>query len=254
MYGYLIAGVGVLLALYVAARLFASANPASLARGLRVTLIVLALAAALFVLVRGLPALAALLGGIAALAWRSRGLLRWLPLFGLARHAARAARAAGHGPSAASGAGGAGASAVETAWLTMELDHVSGDIDGTVRQGPFAGRRLGELGGDELYALWLAVRGDAQSLRLLETFLDRGGEDWRARFDERARAEGSGAAGGGAMTREEALSILGLAAGAGTDEIKDAHRTLMKKLHPDHGGSDYFAAKLNAAKALLLGE
>ncbi len=251
MYLYLLAGVGLLLALYVLGRLFASANPASLARGLRVALIALAVLLGILVLARGLPGFAALLGAVAAFIWKSGSLFRLLSLLSLWR----TARAAAQGPGAAAASSGPGASTVDTDWFAMELDHTTGGIDGTVRLGPSAGKRLGDLSSEELYALWRAVRSDdPQSLRLLETFLDRSGGDWRGAFEARARAEGEGAAPAGAMTREEALSVLGLAPGASADQIKDAHRNLMKKLHPDHGGSDYFAAKLNQAKAILLGE
>jgi hypothetical protein len=143
-------------------------------------------------------------------------------------------------------------SAVETDYLRMRLDHDSGTMSGTVRRGAFQGRDVGELSRDELIALWRECRAeDEQGASLLEAYLDRVMPDWR-----QARRQGAGdaraAAGADAMTAEEALAILGLSPGASADEIRDAHRRLMLKLHPDHGGSTYLAAKLNRAREVLL--
>jgi curved DNA-binding protein CbpA len=54
------------------------------------------------------------------------------------------------------------------------------------------------------------------------------------------------------MSVEEAYAILGLTPGADREAIKEAHRRLMVKLHPDHGGSDYLATKINRARDVLL--
>jgi DnaJ-domain-containing protein 1 len=108
--------------------------------------------------------------------------------------------------------------------------------------------------------LELYRREDGQSAALLEAYLDRTqGADWRRSDDGGAgpggRREGNQAASeGGKMNRDEALAVLGLAPGADEATIRDAHRRLMQRLHPDRGGSDYLAAKLNEAKRVLLGD
>jgi len=58
----------------------------------------------------------------------------------------------------------------------------------------------------------------------------------------------------GAMTRQEALQVLGLTEGASPEAIKAAHRHLMAQVHPDVGGTDYLAQQINQARAILLGK
>ncbi len=142
-------------------------------------------------------------------------------------------------------------SEVATRFLDMTLDHDTGAMTGTVREGRFAGRQLDSLSLDDLIELWqTCIAADEQSARVLESYLDRRlGEAWREKASE-------GQAGGGAgapMTREEAYEILGLEPGADEAEIRKAYRRLMQKIHPDQGGSGYLAAKINQAKDLLLG-
>ena len=101
---------------------------------------------------------------------------------------------------------------------------------------------------------------DAQSAAGLEAYLDKtAGETWREAAGAGTGGAGAGAgaggpSGGGPRSRDEALEILGLEPGATRDEVREAHRRLMQKVHPDHGGSNYLAAKINQAKELLLGE
>jgi hypothetical protein len=143
------------------------------------------------------------------------------------------------------------ASTVESQYLVMSLDHDSGTIDGSVKAGAFAGRRLGDLSLPDLLALLQEIRAkDSDGVALLEAYLDRAKPGWREGQEDHAKATASSH---GAMGREEALAVLGLAAGAGEAEIREAHHRLMLKVHPDHGGSDYLAARLNEARDVLLG-
>lgn len=128
--------------------------------------------------------------------------------------------------------------------LAMTLDHDTGAIDGEVTAGRFSGRVLSGMDAAELQALAGELEDDPDSLGLLLAYLERrgGGGDGGA---------GRGGAGGGAMTEAEALRILGLAAGASPEEVRAAHRRLIRRVHPDLGGSDALAAMINAAKARL---
>jgi DnaJ-domain-containing protein 1 len=79
------------------------------------------------------------------------------------------------------------------------------------------------------------------------------GADWRDQGARRQSSEGAAPRRATAMTREEAFEVLGLPPTAGDAEIREAHHSLMMKLHPDHGGSSYLAAKINQARDVLLG-
>ena len=143
-------------------------------------------------------------------------------------------------------------SIVDTPSLRMTLDHESGVMEGDVRRGAFRGRRLGGMALAELMTFHEeSCLEDPEAARLVEAFLDRGHPDWRgAARKEDAPPPRRETAGG--MTREEAYRVLGLQPGAADEEIRQAHRRLMQKLHPDAGGSDYLAAKINQAKDILL--
>jgi len=135
----------------------------------------------------------------------------------------------------------------------MALDHDTGELDGTVLEGRFKGRALSSMSLDELRSFVGVVSEDADSLNVLAAYLDRTyGEKWRKSAN--GADGGEGATPSGAMTRDEAYKVLGLSAGASDDQIRAAHRRLMKLSHPDHGGSDYLASKINEAKDTLLHE
>lgn len=158
------------------------------------------------------------------------------------------------GQNSGAGARAGGASQVEGRYVRMQLDHASGQIDGVILAGAFKGRRLSELSLEQTIGLWQECRvQDEDSARLIEAYLDREhGGDWRTRTGPES-ANGAGPSPGGAMSRGEAYEILGLESGASDQEIIAAHRRLMQKFHPDRGGSDHLAARINQAKDVLLG-
>jgi DnaJ-domain-containing protein 1 len=136
----------------------------------------------------------------------------------------------------------------------MRLDHETGEMDGRVLAGRHAGRMLSELARPELFEIAEDFSGDPDSLRLLESYLDRAHSGWRDDVQaDRARRQ-SAASGTGRMSTHEAYEILGLEPGAGEAEVREAHRRLMKQVHPDRGGSAALAARINEAKERILGQ
>ena len=236
MIAYFILGLCLLAGFILLGFWFVRTEPKRVVSLLRWVLAILGLVAGGFLIWGGRQALA-----ILALPLLLPVLMNW--------RAIRARIRAAQGPSPGQ------ASEVETRFLCMTLDHDSGVMTGRVMEGRFQGRALEDLDLEDLIALWAECRAeDAQSAAVLEAYLDRTqGEAWR----EAAAKGGAGPrspSGAGTMSREEAYEILGLEPGAGREAIHDAHRRLMQKVHPDHGGSNYLAAKINQAKALLLGE
>ena len=174
-------------------------------------------------------------------------LVPWLLRARMLRNRTKSAR----GPTAGQG------SEVRTRFVVMELDHDSGRMDGTVREGPYAGRRLSDLALADVVSLYRAARAaDQASAQVLEAYLDRmHGGGWRAGAEAGTGDTGrAGPSSAGPMSHAEARAILGVGPNATDAEIKQAHRRLMKTYHPDHGGSDYLAARINEAKEVLLGD
>jgi hypothetical protein len=235
----LIAGAVAVFVLYLLLQMFRAANPAVLARAVKIVGGVVSLATAAFVGLRGELAVAIPLGIFGA------GLLGWAPFGGIGF-----GNIGGIFSGLAGGRSAGQTSQVRSQYLEMMLDHDSGALAGRIVAGPHAGHSLDEFELPQLAAM--IANFDAESVALLESYLDRRFPAWRENAQRNTAGGQRRATASGKMTDEEAYQILGLQPGAGRDEIGRAHRTLMKKLHPDQGGSTYLAARVNEAKDTLL--
>ena len=138
----------------------------------------------------------------------------------------------------------------------MQLDHNLGEVSGEVLKGRFTGRTFNELNLESLLQLRDEVSGvDLDAVALVESYLDRiYPNDWRnAKSSQDQQRYSSDTSNHDEMKPEEALEILGLTSDSLPSDIIDAHRRLIQKNHPDRGGSDYLAAKINRARDVLLG-
>jgi hypothetical protein len=225
-------GLIVLILLLFAAHSFSKADPKHVARVLRYVGGGAALLFAIFLLVRGaiMPAVSIGLIGLGLLGY----VPGWRPNFG-----GQARKRPGQ------------TSRVRTAFLDMELDHDSGALRGQVLAGRHQGVALDDLDVPTLISLLGEI--DQDSVSLLATYLDRRQPNWRERASQdSATADGSHPPRTGKMTEQEAYQVLGIQPGASAQDIARAHRSLIKKLHPDQGGSTYLAAQINEAKDVLM--
>jgi len=237
---YFLAGSGLLAVLILIARLLANVDPRKLAFGLRKAGGAALLAVAGLLAIRGAIPIA-------------------IPLaaFGLALVSGGGARSLG-GMFGSSRKSPGQTSHVETERLEMDLDHDSGHMDGKCLWGRFAGRTLSSLSDREAIELYQEFVADRlKEASLMEAYLDWRVEGWRDRAEEQeegaTRARQSRTRAKGGMTAEEARAVLEVGPEASDEDIRQAHRRLMMKMHPDHGGSTYLAARINEAKEVLLG-
>lgn len=222
-------GVLVLVAALWVLGVISRIDPKVAARVMKASGGILAIGFAAFLGLRGQIAVAVPLGIFGL------GLLGWIP-FGPAGFTQRTQKTAGQ------------TSHVRSAHLEMELDHDSGQMRGRIIAGSRAGATLESL--DVKTLAGLLDDFDEESRALLVAYLDRRDAGW-SEYAQGHAAAGRAAASSGKMTEQEAYQILGVEPGASADAITRAHRTLMKKLHPDQGGSNYLAARINEAKEIL---
>jgi hypothetical protein len=237
----LLFAVLIVAAVILALRWFARTPPQKLARTLRRAAYGTGIALLIFLAASGrLNWLYALIASLVPVVYRLSALLGLVPLLQRLKSHTTESSSPGTGQT----------STIRTRYLYMSLDHDSGTMTGEVLEGRFQGRRLDQLNLQELRSLLEeCVQNDAQSAAVLQAYLER----THSQAYDASHAGAGARADGSRMTRTEAYEILGLSPGAATQEIIEAHRRLMQKLHPDRGGSTYLAAKLNQAKDLLLG-
>ena len=231
----LVIGLILLFLIVQAIKQFGRMDAATAARIVRHGGGVLGMIGALLLLLRGRIGLAATVAGMMAnfAGWRTPG------------GASSAFRNVGGGAGGRPGR----SSVARSAMVEMRLDHDTGTMTGTILAGAYGGRAVETLSRPELIALRQELaRDDPDGVSLLEAYLDRRFAGWR----EADQGQRQGRGGSGAMSRREAFEVLGLAEGASAADIIRAHRTLMKKFHPDHGGSTTLAARVNQAKDVLM--
>ncbi|SDR39243.1 DnaJ domain-containing protein [Pseudovibrio sp. Tun.PSC04-5.I4] len=243
--GYLVMGGLLLAILYFIAKALSRSNPAKLVEQLKMLIGLVLIPVCIFLAVTGKWIAAIPLGvfALSLLGVKSAQNYKFpggFSLGGLGDVFNRTGKSAGQ------------TSSVSSTYLKMELDHDSRKLEGDVLAGSYSGRALSSLQTGDLKGLWHEVQSDGDSVSLLEAYLDSRLPNWRVDFQADSTTRERNASGSSTLTEKEAYEVLGLAPGASLDDVRAAHRRLIKRLHPDSGGSAFLASKLNEAKDRLL--
>lgn len=145
-------------------------------------------------------------------------------------------------------------SKVRSIHLEMTLDHETGTIDGRILRGKRQGQVLSALTLQELLSYHAEVQADEESVKLFETFLDGAHPAWRDQNDASSAYGEEASPLSRQLSLKDAYQLLGLEAGCSDEDIRKAFHRLIKRVHPDSGGSAALATQITKARDRLLGE
>ncbi len=144
-------------------------------------------------------------------------------------------------------------SSMRTRFVSLQIDMLSGALQGEILEGEFAGQALQAMSLEQLLLfLSYCQQHDVQSAALLVAYLDREHAGWRSESEKTADQQVPDSEFDAVVSQRQAREVLGVEEGASKKDIISAHKRLMQKMHPDRGGSDYLAGQINKARDILL--
>ncbi len=145
-------------------------------------------------------------------------------------------------------------SQVRSAHLKMTLDHETGIIHGEILTGILRGQVLSDLTLQELLRFHAEVQADEETVKLFETYLDSAHPDWGDQMEKMAARGENASSHSRQLSRNEAYQLLGLEPGSNEEDIREAYHRLIKRVHPDRGGSAALTAQITEARNRLLSD
>jgi len=137
--------------------------------------------------------------------------------------------------------------------LVVTINFATRQIDGEILAGEFTGKQLSELAAEQLHELANSFKSvDRESYVLLQAYLLRSGSNNHQSSNSYQSSDNYQPNSFSELSSDEAYEVLGLQSNASKEEVIKAHKRLIQRLHPDRGGSDYLAAKINSAKDKLI--